>query len=104
MAWVYEGNRRNYYRSRRVGGKVRSEYFGSGAAAELAAALDRERRRQRQAERERRRADEERWAASDSPLEMLVAATDMVVEAALLAAGYHRHAMGDWRKRRGHGD
>jgi len=39
--------------------------------------------------------------ALETPIEELCEATEVLVQAALLAAGYHRHNRGEWRKRRG---
>src|SRR5262249_43390625 len=89
-----------YFRSRRVGGKVVSEYVGSGPLARAAAAVDeaaRQERRGRRAAGQRRMApaDEiEHWAEQGSD------EADGMRGAAMRAAGYHRPGRGRWRKNR----
>jgi hypothetical protein len=100
MAWVHRNGRRYYYRSKRIAGKVRRQYVGCGEEAELAAALDELRRARRRAERVERLRRLEHWQAAWQPLEMLIRQTDLLVEAALVASGFHRHHLGEWRKRR----
>ncbi len=64
MAWVHCNGKAYYYRSRRVGGKVRRQYVGCGEEAELAAALDELRRARRQAEGAERLRRQELWQAA----------------------------------------
>ena len=99
MGWEDRGNRSYYYRKRREGDRVVSEYVGAGAVAELvamAAELERE-----STELERRDLATE----IDADLEMVHAIdaacqlTRALTAAALLSAGYHTHK-GQWRKRR----
>jgi hypothetical protein len=99
MAWVQYGRHRYYCRSVRRGRRVLKEYY-KGVDAELAAALDQEKQRRRRAEREGLRLAKEAWAAADEPLRRLIDLTDLLAHIALLAAGYHRHHKGEWRKRR----
>ena len=91
---------RYYTRSRKVAGRVVREYVGTGAVAELAAAADALRRADRRAAAEVRRAEQARWAEATAPLLELSRAVDVVVRAALLAAGYRQHSRSSWRKRR----
>jgi hypothetical protein len=104
MAWVVRGARRYYYRSRRASGRVGRvgrvgrEYFGAGAEARLAAALDEQRRAERQARRRALTADRECWHTAAEPSKALAAGTDLLLQAALLAAGYHRPNYGRWRR------
>ena len=101
MAWETRGRGGQYYtRSKRVGGKVKREYVGSGPMARIEASLDsldRQRREtQREADREARQADEEglrrtRWFCR---------AVENVLREHLTAAGFHQHDRGQWRKRR----
>jgi hypothetical protein len=91
-----------FYLSRRdpTTGKVVKQYLGRGAKAEAAAkALD-ERRKRRADERlavERKRAA---LQAVDALMVKLEAAAVTLMEAALLAAGFHRANYSRWRKRR----
>src|SRR5262245_5969827 len=100
MSWQARSSGTYYYRSIRTGSKVRCLYFGSGLTGECAAALDELRRLARVEERERRRAHEELERAADAALERLCEAARLLAHAALLAAGYHQHARGTWRKKR----
>jgi hypothetical protein len=96
-------DRKYFYRSRRVDGRVVKEYVASGTEALIAAETDRQQRQ------ERATAD----AASGKELDQInevdavVAESSLVFDAALsaalLKAGYHHHR-GEWRKKRsGHG-
>ncbi len=99
MAWEDRNGRRYYYRKRRVGGKVRSEYIGSGPLAEAIAAMDeqerRERERHRQEERQEQEAIEELLAEVGGVQEIIRALT----RAMLLVEGCHTHH-GTWRRKR----
>jgi|SRR5579884_2000273 len=100
MAWVCRGQKQYYYRSRRYGARVGREYFGTGPEAELAAALDQRRQQEQQARRQAAQAERQRWDGAAAVLGQLIAATDLLVDAALLSGGYRQHERGAWRKRR----
>jgi hypothetical protein len=99
MGWEVHGRCRFYTRSRKVAGRVVREYVGTGAVAELAAAADALRRADRRAAMEARRAEEAGWREALAPLLELSRVVDVVVRAALLSGGFHRHAR-TWRKKR----
>ena len=98
MSWVRLGRHRYYRRSVRAGGRVTSVYYGGGAEAELASALDRESQRRRRAEREALLRAREVWESASRPLDRLALLADLLASAALHAAGYHNHR-GVWRRR-----
>jgi hypothetical protein len=75
------------------------QYLGRGEEARLAAALVQERQRQRQVDRQARQADQQVWEAACEPLADLIARTDLLLRAVLLANGYHQHHHGEWRRR-----
>ncbi len=100
MSWQSRGNKMYFYKSLRLNGRVRCWYFGSGPAAELAATEDQIHRLERQEARERLQAAQARQQAVDAALDRLCEVTALLARAALLAAGYHQHARGEWRKRR----
>lgn len=89
-----------YTRSHRVAGRVVREYVGTGPLAELAAELDAEERWQREEQRQAWREECERMEALEEPVEELCEASEILARAALVAAGYHQHNRGEWRKRR----
>lgn len=89
-----------YTRSRRVSGRVVREYFGTGPVAELMAARDAEARIKRANDRFAANAERDRLAELDRHVDELSRLTDLIAEAALLAAGFRQHHRGDWRKRR----
>jgi hypothetical protein len=98
MAWEQRGNR-IYYRSRKIEGRVLKEYIGGGLAGTLAAREDEARRRKQAAERAALHAERETLAAATASHDALDRAADALMRAALVAAGYHRHDRGQWRKR-----
>lgn len=100
MGWDKDG--RYYTRSRRKNGRVVREHIGGGKLGELAARLDAIDREKRAVERAAARAERQEIDALDAPLNELDELADLLVRAALLAAGFHQHHRGNWRKRRDH--
>ena len=101
MGWERRGPSGPYYtRSRRVGDRVVREYVGGGQLGAFAAGYDEEQRRTRAAAVAALRAEEAEWAEADGQMEELESATNLLMRAALIVAGYHQHARGAWRKRR----
>lgn len=102
MPWKRIKKHAYYYRSVRVGGKVRSEYVGGGPFAELIARADALFRKQEAFERGRRlderreRRQERREQLAD--LDAWCRAVERVADLAMRAAGYHKHARGNWRE------
>jgi hypothetical protein len=100
MAW----ERGYYYRVRKEGGRVVREYVGRGRPAELAARLDALARQERERGRAALRAAKAELDALDAPLNDLNDLAELLARAALLAAGFHQHKRGEWRKRRAPAD
>jgi hypothetical protein len=100
MAWETRGGGRFYYRYRWNHGRVIKVYVGKGPAAERAAREDEAKRTNRIAQRQA--AEIER--VLERPARDLMAEVDgqvtVAIHSALMAAGYHRHSRGAWRKRR----
>jgi hypothetical protein len=99
MGWERRGNREYYYRATRVGGRVVKEYVPP-LVAEAAALMDQGRREQRAAAAAAMKDARDELAALDAELAPLCELADALARGALLAAGYHRHHRGPWRKRR----
>ncbi len=97
MSWDKRGY---YYRKKRIGARVVSEYVGRGMFADMDAAEDiaaRIERAQAQASTQAARLECEALDASIQAADELISAA---MNQALEAAGYHRHARGQWRKQR----
>jgi hypothetical protein len=99
MAFEERNGRLYYYRKVREDGRVRSEYVGSGEAASLWAAMTELDRADRESERAVRRADQERERAEEREVSDWFERIEAVADAAMFAAGFHRHK-GQWRRRR----
>ena len=99
MAWERRGNRQYYYRKRREGRRVVSEYFGTGTIAELAEMLDAADREEHEREREAWRELREAELDLDREIDGLGDTVRMLTQAVLLASGHHTHK-GQWRQRR----
>lgn len=118
MGYIRRNGRAYYIRSIRRGGKVTSEYVGTGELAAIIALVDRDVRTLRRlrrleidadraerieanrAERARLRAFRERLQGADRIVAGHSRRVDKAVASALNALGYHRHHRGNWRKRR----
>jgi hypothetical protein len=103
MPWqVIDGRRRYYFRCLRLSGRPRRVYVGAAGspAAEMAAAADDLKRLEREIAGRERHAEQARQREVEGPLVRLCAASDVLTRAALLAAGFHRHHRGPWRRRR----
>ena len=99
MGWERRGNRHYFYRKRRVGKRVVSEYIGAGEAAEAIAAAVEAARASRQLRREERRAERDSLSALldvDADVQGVISS---LTHAWRVAAGCHRHR-GEWRRRR----
>jgi len=99
MAIESRGNGQYYYRKKRIGDKVRSEYIGAGYGAELVAQLDEHERQQAEQKRQAWQAIKDEQARLDATVNDVSAVVDAYVTAFLLAVGYHTHKR-QWRKYR----
>jgi hypothetical protein len=100
MGWEQRRSGTYFYTAERVGGRVVKRYVGTGKVAELAAQLEAATSAQKAADAERQRREREQLDALDESLNALHELADTLTDAALVAAGFHRHHRGPWRKRR----
>lgn len=96
MGWKTVNGHRYYYRSKRDGDRVRTEYVGTGDFAVLCTFLDAEDRAARADER----AEIAEANDQDREVQEWFDRVERVAEAALFSAGFHRHNRGNWRRRR----
>ena len=99
MGWEQRGTGRYFYRKRRQGRRVVSEYVGTGELAELAAALDALAHIEREEEWEVWRQERKAQLDLDRQIDAAGDAVRAVTRAALLTTGHHTHK-GTWRRRR----
>jgi hypothetical protein len=100
MGWQRRGNGCYYVHSTWMGGRTVTRYIGGGPAGELAAHLDALARERRKARAESLRAEADRREAPEAANRVLNATCALIVDAAMLCAGLHRHNYGPWRRRR----
>jgi len=93
------GTRRYYYRKRRVGGKVKSQYLGNGYAAHLMQLLDEQERQEAQEKRQAWQAVVDAEKELDAMLDGFTEVVNAYTGAVLLVNGFHTHRR-QWRKRR----
>src|SRR5215218_1425295 len=89
-----------YYRCVRINGQPRRQYIGTGLIGQLANQLDdaaRERKALGKAQADLALAEAE---AVEADLTMVNGLVDVLARAALVAAGFHRHHRGPWRRKR----
>ena len=92
-------NNQYFYRKHWKGGRVVSEYMGTGPLGELAALhqeIDNERRL---AKKEAHEQERRSVILADRTLAELHQITSLLVKSQMLLAGYHQHK-GTWRKQR----
>src|SRR4051795_10534233 len=96
MSWESRNGRGRYYTtSRRRGGKVVREYFGTGRLAALAARADELDRQQREDLKARKIVAD----ALDCAVDDACYTIDLLARAAMIVAGYRQHHRGEWRRR-----
>jgi hypothetical protein len=88
-----------YYKKRRVGSKVISEYQGGGELVPILQHIEARERAQRVAERERQRIERMSMAEIDKQIDDFSRMVDNLMEAELISKGFHQHKR-QWRKRR----
>lgn len=102
MAWEERNGKSYYYRKRREGGRVVSEYIGTGYAADLVAQLDQiEQQRQTEA-REQWHRQQAKQTVLDSEIAEYTRLVQTLTAAVLLAGGCHRPKR-QWRVKREQG-
>jgi hypothetical protein len=99
MAWEDRNGSRYYYRKRREGKQVVSEYVGGGLAGRLAEILEGEDRQETEYKRHELRKRKRQSVEIDAQVSEVQKYTRTITRAYLLLAGYHAHKR-QWRKSR----
>lgn len=103
MAWAKRGNKRYYYKSLRRFGRVKRIYCGTGSLGQVAAGIDELRRSDLKTADGLVRAEQANLERCLSLTQQLREYVQFLMDAALLASGYHRpwrHAWRYWRNGR----
>ena len=99
MGWEERRGRPYYYRSVREGKRVRKEYVGGEVLGQLVAQTDELERLQRKEEEASWKEERERLQRSAGFLHELEKAVQILTQAELLVAGFHKRK-GEWRRLR----
>ena len=99
MSWKTINGRRYYYKSKRVGGRVVSRYFGAGVSGSLIAEMDAIDRLEKAAEQEENRAERDESDAEEQAVSKWFDDVQAVADSAMVEAGFHKHR-GQWRRKR----
>jgi hypothetical protein len=99
MGWENRNGKRFYYRKRRQGRRVISEYIGSGPIAEFMATIVKGERQDLAAQRMKKKQDFDRVLNEDRELDTACELVRDLTRWILLASGYHAHKR-QWRRRR----
>jgi hypothetical protein len=94
MAYVRQG--RYWYKSRREGQRVVSEYIGCGDRARVSAELENQQIQERVRERSERQVLAVQEHELDRTLDAIAGQLRDLVNVALIVSGYHKHS-GTWR-------
>ena len=97
MAWEYRDGNRYYYRKRREGKRVVSEYVGGGLAGELSEIYDNEAKWKAERNREELQQTKANAAKIDEQVKEASRYTEAMTRAVFLLAGYHAPRR-QWRK------
>ena len=99
MGWEKRSNGRYFYRKKRLGHRVVSEYVGAGEIAGLIAMMAGIEQHERIEQRTTRRQERLEAEALDHDLAQLRSISRTLMTAQLIIAGYHTHKR-TWRKER----
>lgn len=88
-----------YYKKKRVGNRVISEYVGGGLVVDLAQKRAEIERGQKQSERELQRIERMSMAEIDKQIDDFSRIVDTLMQGELISKGFHQHKR-QWRRRR----
>lgn len=99
MGWENRGNGRYYYRKKRIGSKVVSEYVGNGVLAEIAENLDKSEQAKRIDKHKQEKQSLEQVININRIMNKVENEIKILAKVYLLMNGFHTHK-GTWRKKR----
>jgi hypothetical protein len=99
MAWKTINGRRYYYKSKRVGSRVETAYFGAGESGSLMARIAEFERLEKAVDRWAEREEREESDTEEQAIAEWFGDVEAVADAAMVEAGFHKHK-GQWRRQR----
>jgi len=99
MGWEQRGSNKYYYRKERDGSRVKSVYVGCGQTARMVSDLQNTSRLFEKAIAVAYPTELDRLKAQDAKLDQACDLINAMMQASLLAAGFHSHRR-QWRKKR----
>ena len=100
MGWKTINGRQYYYQCEREGEKVKTPYVGVGETAHLFSRMNELTCAKREHLRYFARAEREEAEAEEKDIAEWFARVEAVADAAMFAAGFHKHKRSRWRRRR----
>ena len=100
MAIESRGTGQYYYRKRRIGSRVVSEYVGAGYLADLTRQLDESTRQESQEQRQAWQSFVDAEKQLDAQLDEVTEAVNAYAGVLMLVSGYHLGGNRVWRKKR----
>lgn len=98
MGWEKRGNNSFFYRKERINGKVRSIYIGRSETAFLIGKLDEIKQLEKAQARRETLSTRRENETIDDQLNELSEINQILIDALLLASGFHKHKR-QWRKK-----
>ncbi len=99
MGWENRGNGRYYYRKKRIGSKVVSEYVGTGLIGEIAEEFDKSESEERILRHKEEKKEIRCTAEINNIVKKIENEIKLLTKAFLILKGFHTHK-GEWRKKR----
>jgi hypothetical protein len=97
MGWEKRGEKSYYYRKKREGGRVVSEYLGRGESAVLLSQFDRYDQLKNQINAEEKRKSREKEAEIDCKFKEIEQEINVLVEKFLMENGFYKTSSREWR-------
>ncbi len=101
MSFENRNRNRYYYRKRRDGNRVISEYVGKGELAFLIAQMDEIERQEKETKAAKQRNNRETLEEIDRELSGFEEKTKLLLEAVLIEKGFYRTKSREWRIKNG---
>jgi len=101
MAFEERNGNSYYYRKKRIGNRVVSEYIGKGELALMLYQMDKSKRKERESNAKKERRNREKIEEFDRDLFEIESKIKSLVEIFLINKGFHKTKSREWRLKNG---